>query len=80
MPDKISTELLNTEPSRFWKFIVDKFLETLTENEVKNFELASSKFAKKEPHLYIKDVPWFKTWYKENADTFCEGEKVILKN
>ena len=65
--DKISSDLLKTEPSKFWKFMVDKFLETLTENEKNNFKLASNKFAIKEPHLYIKEVPWFKTWYKENS-------------
>jgi hypothetical protein len=37
-----------------------------TTNEQNNFKLASGKFAPKEPHLYIKDVPWFKQWYKEN--------------
>jgi hypothetical protein len=65
--DKISSDLLKTEPAKFWKFIVEKFLDTLTENEKSNFKLASNKFAIKEPHLYIKEVPWFKTWYKENS-------------
>ena len=68
--DKISTDLLKTEPSKFWKFMVGKFLETLTENEKNNFKLASNKFAVREPHLYIKDVPWFKTWYKENSTKY----------
>jgi hypothetical protein len=45
-------------------------LDTITEMERKNFQLASSKFAVKEPHLFIKEVPWFKTWYKENKDKY----------
>ena len=68
--NKISAELLKTEPSKFWKVIVDHFLDTLTPLERSNFALASSKFAVKEPHLYIKEVPWFKNWYKENKDKF----------
>jgi len=68
--NKISTELLKTEPSKFWKVIVGHFLDTLTPLEISNFSLASSKFAVKEPHLYIKEVPWFKNWYKENKDKF----------
>ncbi len=67
---KISTELLKTDPSSFWKIIVDHFLETISDMEKKNFELAASKFAKKEPHLYIKEVPWFKSWYKENGSKY----------
>jgi hypothetical protein len=70
--EKISSELLKTEPSKFWKILVDIFLGTITEMEKNNFQLASSKFAVKEPHLYIKEVPWFKTWYKENKDTYVE--------
>ena len=68
--DKISTELLSTNPSNFWKFLVEKFLLTLTDSERSNFDLASSKFAEREPHLYIKEVHWFKLWYKENKETF----------
>jgi hypothetical protein len=70
MDTKVSTELLTTNPSKFWKFLVEKFLLTLTDRERSNFDLASSKFAEKEPHLYIKEVPWFKSWYKENKETF----------
>ncbi len=70
MDNKVSTELLSTDPSKFWKFLVEKFLLTLTDSERSNFILASSKFAEKEPHLYIKEVPWFKSWYKENKETF----------
>ncbi len=68
----ISTELLKTRPSEYWKFFVDKFLDTLTEKEQNNFKLASSKFAVKEPHLFIKDVPWFKEWYKENNKKYIK--------
>jgi hypothetical protein len=68
--EKISSQLLKTEPSKFWKFLVNIFLDTITEMERKNFQLASSKFAVKEPHLFIKEVPWFKTWYKENKDKY----------
>ena len=63
---KIKKELYDTNPSEFWKKLVNIFLSTLTPNEQNNFKLASGKFAPKEPHLYIKDVPWFKQWYKEN--------------
>ncbi len=63
---KIKKALLNTTPSIFWKKLVEIFLSTLTEKEQNNFKLASNKFAIKEPHLYIKDVPWFKEWYKQN--------------
>ena len=72
MTDKISESLLKTTPSIFWKFMVDKFEETLSEQEILNFKLASSKFATNEPHLFIKDVPWFKDWYKENKSKFVE--------
>ena len=68
--EKISSALLKTEPSKFWKVLVDIFLDTITEMERKNFQLASSKFAVKEPHLFVKEVPWFKTWYKENKDKY----------
>ena len=68
--NKISTELLKTEPSKFWKVLVDHFLKTLTPIEKQNFDLASTKFAIKEPHLYVKEVPWFKNWYKENKDKY----------
>ena len=70
--EKISSELLKTDPSKFWKVLVDIFLNTVTEMEKHNFELASNKFAAKEPHLYIKEVPWFKTWYKENKDKYVD--------
>ena len=81
MTDKISESLLKTTPSIFWKFMVDKFQETLSEQEILNFKLASSKFAVNEPHLFIKDVPWFKDWYKENKSKFVETfqEKVLSK-
>lgn len=69
---KISLEVLKINPSKFWKFIVDIFLKTLSENEQNNFKLASNKFAAREPHLYIKEVPWFKTWYKENSTKYVE--------
>ncbi len=68
--DKIALNLLNTDPSSFWKFVVDKFTLTLTEQEKQNFALAAGKFAEKQPHLYVKEVPWFKTWYKENKDKY----------
>jgi len=55
---------LKTNPSKYWKYYVNIFLDTLNENEKSNFILASNKFSEKEPHLYIKDIPWFKEWYK----------------
>ena len=69
---KINLDILKINPSEFWKFIVDIFLKTLNETEQNNFKLASDKFAIKEPHLYIKEVPWFKTWYKENYSKYVE--------
>jgi hypothetical protein len=71
--DFIEPELLKTRPSIYWKFFVDKFLATLNEKEQSNFQLASSKFAVKEPHLFIKDVPWFKEWYKENNKKYIKN-------
>jgi hypothetical protein len=70
--DFIDSELLKTRPSIYWKFFVDKFLATLNEKEQSNFQLASSKFAVKEPHLFIKDVPWFKDWYKSNNTKYIK--------
>jgi hypothetical protein len=70
--DKISSKLLKTKPSDFWKCLVDIFLETITPDEKRNFALAASKFAIREPHLYIKDVPWFKEWYKTNKEKYVE--------
>ncbi len=69
---KINLSTLKINPSEFWKFMVDKFLETLNESEKNNFKLASNKFASREPHLYIKEVPWFKTWYKENSAKYLD--------
>jgi hypothetical protein len=69
---KINLSILKINPSEFWKFMVDKFLKTLNETEQNNFKLASNKFAAREPHLYIKEVPWFKTWYKENSTKYLE--------
>ena len=69
---KINLNVLKINPSEFWKFMVDKFLKTLNETEQNNFKLASNKFAAREPHLYIKEVPWFKTWYKENSVKYLE--------
>ena len=71
----ISTDLLKTNPSEYWKFFVNIFLATLNENEQNNFKLASGKFAVKEPHLYIKDVPWFKEWYKENNKKYIKSNE-----
>jgi hypothetical protein len=71
--DFIDPELLKTRPSIYWKFFVDKFLVTLNEKEQSNFKLASSKFAVSEPHLYIKDIPWFKGWYKENNTKYIKN-------
>ncbi len=71
--DFIDPELLKTRPSIYWKFFVDKFLATLNEKEQSNFQLASSKFAVKEPHLFIKDVPWFKDWYKANNKNYIKS-------
>ena len=59
----MNKEILKKDPSRYWKYYVDLFLETLNEDEKSNFLLASSKFSEKQPHLYIKDIPWFKNWY-----------------
>jgi hypothetical protein len=50
--------------------MVDIFLSTITPEEQRNFKLAASKFAAREPHLFIKDVPWFKEWYKINKDKY----------
>ncbi len=72
--DFIEPELLKTRPSSYWKFFVDKFLATLNEKEQSNFKLASSKFAVKEPHLFIKDVPWFKDWYKANNKNYFKSK------
>jgi hypothetical protein len=68
--EKINSSLLKTEPSKFWKHLVEIFLSTITEDEQRNFKLASSKFAAREPHLFVKDVPWFKEWYKTNKETY----------
>jgi hypothetical protein len=38
--------------------------------KLNNFKLASSKFAAREPHLFVKDVPWFKEWYKTNKEIY----------
>ena len=69
---KIKKELYDTNPSEFWKKLVEIFLSTITENEQNNFKLASNKFAVKEPHLYVKDVPWFKQWYKDNYSSYVD--------
>jgi len=69
---KNKKELYDTNPSEFWKKLVEIFLSTLTENEQNNFKLASNKFAVKEPHLYVKDVPWFKQWYKDNYSSYVD--------
>ena len=69
---KIKLDVFKNNPSEFWKFMVEIFLKTLTENEQNNFKLASNKFAIKEPHLYVKEVPWFKTWYKENSIKYVD--------
>ena len=71
--EKISLDVLKINTAMFWKFMVDKFLKTLTENEQNHFKLASNKFAIKEPYLYIKEVPWFKTWYKEFSQEYLEN-------
>jgi hypothetical protein len=68
--EKINSSLLKTEPSKFWKHLVEIFLSTITEDEQRNFKLASSKFAAREPHLFVKDVPWFKEWYKTNKEIY----------
>lgn len=67
---KIKEDMLKTTPSLFWKIMVDIFLSTITPEEQRNFKLASSKFAASEPHLYIKDIPWFKEWYKINKEKY----------
>ncbi len=67
---KIKESMLKTTPSIFWKNMVDIFLSTITSEEQRNFKLAASKFAVREPHLFIKDVPWFKEWYKINKDKY----------
>jgi len=61
-------ELMNTDPSSYWKVLVDQFLMTLDQNSVDNFKLAADKFEDKDTHLYVKDVPWFKNWWKEVQD------------
>jgi hypothetical protein len=67
---KIKESMLKTTPSLFWKIMVDIFLSTITSEEQRNFKLASSKFAASEPHLFVKDVPWFKEWYKTNKEKY----------
>ncbi len=67
---KIKESMLKTNPSLFWKIMVDIFLSTITQEEQRNFKLASSKFAANEPHLFVKDVPWFKEWYKTNKEKY----------
>jgi hypothetical protein len=69
---KIKSELLKTKPSEFWKYLVNIFLTTITPDEERNFKLAASKFATREPHLFIKDVPWFKEWYKTNKEKYVD--------
>lgn len=58
-------ELLKVDPSQYWKVLVDQFLEGLDQTSQENFQLAAGKFAEKDPHLYIKDIPWFKDWWKD---------------
>ena len=73
--EKINSSLLKTEPSKFWKHLVEIFLSTITEDEQRNFKLASSKFAAREPHLFVKDVHWFKEWYKTNKEIYVIDDK-----
>lgn len=75
MTDFPDPGLLKTNPSKYWKLLVDQFLATLTQKEQDNFELASNKFSEAEPHLYIKDVPWFKEWFKEEKEKINESEE-----
>lgn len=62
------SELLKTDPSSYWKGLVDQFIETLDQKSKENFILASNKFSPEAHHLYIKDVPWFKDWFKQQKN------------
>uniref|UniRef100_A0A6C0E6X4 Uncharacterized protein n=1 Tax=viral metagenome TaxID=1070528 RepID=A0A6C0E6X4_9ZZZZ len=66
IPDE---KLLKTDPSSYWKVLVDQFIETLDQKSKDNFILAANKFASEAPHLYIKDIPWFKDWFKQNKNS-----------